>query len=450
MKKVFNLRTIFMICILAVFASCSKDSADGNPESAPGAESQVARYTVMFYGCGGKSLDENLIQDIDELKAAGRKDSVQFAGLIKYSGQYQDEAPYSGTRYLSWDKDSLHSDKKYESTYRLDNPAHLTSFIQETAKNMPARKYILVIWNHGSEFGFGDKEVQSDYPEPVSRAALFDDNLDDEGNIALSTYELEKAIKDAGVKIELIYFDCCVTGMVETCYQLKDCAHYYMGAFEFVPGESGEYTVLMNNLQDKPSLEEAIRDYVPKTIEIWRNGSGKEGDHDLSCIDLSNMEELKNQVKGYTGQLNKLMLSNDVANSMRYWNRNENPNRYFFTDDTFSNRVSADLSSSFDRLAYLLNDETLIAYAKEIEKTCNGMVVAHKSYGLPEWLDKVTMGINWPSFYQWAFYHDTKWQKPEYAKSLANSAFLKETGWINILDNFPTVYEYKEDDAIGY
>lgn len=93
MKKVFNLRTIFMVCILAVFASCSKDSADGNPESAPGAESQVARYTVMFYGCGGKSLDENLIQDIDELKAAGRKDSVQFAGLIKYSGQYQDEAP---------------------------------------------------------------------------------------------------------------------------------------------------------------------------------------------------------------------------------------------------------------------------------------------------------------------------------------------------------------------
>ena len=40
--------------------------------------------------------------------------------------------------------------------------------------------------------------------------------------------------------------------------------------------QSGDYTVLIDNLQDKPSLEEAIRDYVPKTIEIWRNGSGKE------------------------------------------------------------------------------------------------------------------------------------------------------------------------------
>lgn len=439
-----------MVCILMVFSSCSKDNADGTPESTPGAETKVARYTVMLYACGGKSLDEDLIRTLNQIKAAGRKDSVQFAGLVKYSGQYQDEAPYSGTRYLCWDKDSLHSEKKYESTYRLDNPAHLTSFIQETAKNMPARKYILVIWNHGSEFGWGDKEVQSNYPEPVSRAALFDDNLDEEGEIALSTYELEKAIKDAGVKMELIYFDCCLTGMVETCYQLKDCTHYYLGSFEFVPGESGEYTVLMNNLQDKSSLEEAVKDYVPKTIEIWHNGSGKEGDHDLSCLDLSNMEELKDQVKGYTAHLNNLMLSNDVANSMRYWDRSDNPNRYFFTDDTFSNRISADLSSSFNRLAYLLNDETLIAYAKEIEKTCNGMVVTHISYGLPEWLDKVTMGINWPSFYQWAFYHDTKWQKPQYAKSLANSAFLKETGWINILNNFPTVYKYKEDEAIGY
>lgn len=428
-------------------ASCSKDSditeptptpsptPTPTPTPSPTPEDTTAKYTVMFYACGGGNIDEDLLYNLQEIKEAGKKDSVNFVGLVKHSISYQTDAQFAGVRYMTMTKEGLTTDKKYEASYRMDDPANLTKFITDSKKEMPAKHYILVLWNHGSIFGDGDKPVQDSYPEKTqSRAVLYDDHID---KVALSTYEIEKAIKDSETKFDLVYFDCCEMGMVETYYQLKDCARYIMGSVNVVPYLAGDYTRLMNDLQDKSTLEDAIKDYVPGTVERWHEDPGVETKDslDLGCFDTSYLDELKEKVKAAATYLDGAITSDGA----KLYEMGDKVSRdSFFAVKPY--KVSVDMVSSFKRLAKMTNDETLAGHATAIESVIEKMTVARKAFVKPDWMDsKISIGITWPSFSFWDFYSKkapTYWA--DYHTAIDNSAFIKDAGWGTFLNDVIT------------
>lgn len=429
-KRFWNVFTMVVLCIAMVaIASCSKDSDIQEPTPAPSPtptpKDTTAKYTVMFYGCGGGDIDDDMENNLRQVEDAGLKDSVNFVGLVKNSIPWQGDEGYAGTRYLTMTKDGLKSEKKYEASYRMDDPAHLANFIKETKEKMPAKKYILVFYNHGSVFGDGDKLVQDSYPDgPVTRGLLFDDNIG--SNLALSTFEIEKAIKEAGVNIELIYLDCCLMGMVETYYQLKDCTHYIMGSLNIVPGYAGDYTRLMNDLQEQATLEDAIKDYVPGCVQRWYD-NGVRDSADLGCFDLTYMAELKELAKVATSYLQELLPDENV-------HLVEN-----ITGDGFyiehNKQSTADLSSSFSYLAYILDDDVLAGYADNIKNTVEKMKVAGKDLHT-QWKNGISMGITWPTDYFWDWYsQNSKNYYEGYRIAIDNSSFMQETGWGKFLND---------------
>lgn len=138
------------------FTACSDDedptteqSAEPEPEPEPDAD-----YTVMLYGCGGGNLDDALIYNLSQVEGYGYSDKVQFTGLVKFSVPYQtgDDAQFQGTRLYSLTPTGMENERIADADYRLDNPDHLASFISDAAERMPAKRYVLVLWNHGSEF----------------------------------------------------------------------------------------------------------------------------------------------------------------------------------------------------------------------------------------------------------------------------------------------------------
>ena len=326
-------------------------------------------------------------------------------------------------------KDSLTSVKKYEASYRMDDPANLTKFITDSKKEMPAKHYILVLWNHGSFFGDEEKPVQDSYPEKTkSRAVLYQDST------ALSTYEIEKAIKDSETKFDLVYFDCCEMGMVETYYQLKDCARYIMASVNEVPYLAGDYTRLMNDLQDKSTLEDAIKDFVPGTVNRWHEDSGVSAKDslDLGCFDTSYLDELKEKVKAAATYLDGAITSDEAKlDEMGDMVSRDS----FFVIKT--GHVCVDMVSSFKRLAEMTNDETLAGYAAAIESVIEKMTVARKAYVGHEWLgSKISIGITWPTFGFWDYYSvksPAYWA--DYRTAIDNSAFIKDAGWGTFLND---------------
>ncbi len=431
---------VMMVCAMTFFASCSKDSdvEAPTPEPEVPVAPQPPTYTVMLYGCGGGNLDEYMDFNLNQVAGYGKQSKVNFTALVKYSVPYQGEEGKEGTRLLTLTEDGMKNEKKYEASYRLDNPEHLANFIKESKEKMPADKYILIIWNHGQEFGFCDKFVESSYPEgeSESRAVVFDDNTD----TALSIYELEKGIKDSGVKLDLLYFDACLMGMAETYYQLKDCSKYIMAASHITSGYGGNYTQLMIDLQENDSLTDAIKQYVPATVKNWENAG--ESSCDLECYDMQYMDELAQHMKtASTALVNLKEKEIDAPAGLDDFDEREDRRVGWYAwvqfdwnlggvPYIFSNmNVSVDLCSALTRLSKVYQNSNLLSAATLVKQTVSKMTVAAASCGLPQWLDGVSMGITWPT----DDFVDRLKTLEKYPERLRKSAFCQATGWDKFL-----------------
>ncbi|MGE5599319.1 MAG: clostripain-related cysteine peptidase, partial [Bacteroidota bacterium] len=101
----------------------------------------------------------------------------------------------------------------------------LRNFLVWAARNFPARRYALVLWDHGS--GVWDPEGARTSPNPASgetafiRAVAYDDAA---GYDALTTEEYTRAIRDAeqaaGFHLDVLCFDACLMQMAEVAGQL--------------------------------------------------------------------------------------------------------------------------------------------------------------------------------------------------------------------------------------
>ncbi len=436
-RTLYYIFDVLLLGILALTASCSSDNGDISPEPTPdGPSVEPTTYTIMLYGSGDGVLDEYLKYSLSQVESYGKHSRVNFTGLVKFSSSYQADPNIAGTRLYTLTDEGLKNEKKYEASYRFDNPEHLTDFINETKEKMPADKYILVIRSCGQEFGYCDKPVQTSYPESESRsrAAVFDDNT----NTILSVYELEKGIKDSGVKFDLLYFDLSMLSMAETYYQLKDCASYIMAASHSAPALSGNYSQLMSDLQENDSLVDAIKSYVPATVNNWANMQS--GTADLGCFDTGYMDEFAQNMKTATSELLKLKHSQiDVPEGLddfdqrqqnrvdwygnQYYNTNERGNIYVYPNMNFS----ADLCSSLSRLADYYLYGGLSNAATLLWNTFNKMTVAYRGVGLPSWQERISIGINWPTK---DFVNKLS---DDYRINLSYSSFYQATGWDKFL-----------------
>lgn len=436
-----------MACLATLFSSCTKDN-DITAEKTEDTEKQDSvqtpdTYTVMLYGCSDTKLDQALAYNLTQLQATGKKERVNFAGLVKFSPKIQAaQEKLNGTRYLTMTDKGMTNQRRYESTYRMDNPENLANFIKETKEKMPADKYILVLWNHGSEFGIGDKPVQSSYPESEgSRALLFDES---NAGVAMSTFELEKAIKDSDTKFDLMYLDVCNNGMIETYYQLKDCADYIMAAMQLTPGIGGNYTQLLNDLQEKETLEEAIEDYVPKCVSTWKTTGTTSAD--LECYDMSYMDELANYMALATEQLTKLRTAQTKGSPNDLNNAQIRRVQWFATTyDTFmakNNNVSTDFYSALTQLASTTMDGRLSSYATQTSNIIDKMTVAESSIGLPDNMERISMGMTWPTINFKTIINVNSTLSAYYKQAIDGSAFAQATGWNQYLNTCETPYVF--------
>lgn len=451
-----NFRLGILLTIVAVFASCTKTEYVEVSVTPDAPEEKAPTYTIMLYGTGGGNVDENFIYNMQQLESLGKQDSINFRGLFKFSSNRQHVDKYSGTRLFTLTDEGLKSEKKFEANYRMDNPAHLTDFIKETVELMPADKYILVFWNHGTEFTTYDKLVQDSYPELTigkstsqsSRAAMMDDNINYDGpgyngHPLMSVFEMEKGIHDSGIKMDLIDFNACSVGMMETYAQLKDDARYIMASLQPQPGEGTNYTQFLLSLKNKPTLEEAIKDYLPKNVRKWHD-ENIQGFCDLECYDMTYMDELMGYAKR---ALERYAKDRDEIDANETQKRKILENRYkeqipesqggyaYLDAGSEEYGVSTDVCSALTRYQHIAKDGLLSAYVTQMNECIEKMTVASAWFELPRYMSRVSMGINWPSLAQ-SFRLDDK----NFQESYRESKFNKATQWYDYLSRYAGYY----------
>lgn len=227
---------------------------------------EMKSYTVMVYMMGSNLESEygEATSDIYEMKAAMSKEYSSIGDrvnlLIEYGGSEKWSLPELA------DSASLHG--RFEITgngvenltklkdANMGDARTLSDFISYGITHYPAKKYILIFWNHGSGAidGFGyDERYQGD---------------------SLKLLEISEAFETSGMKnydFAAVGFDACLMGGIETACSMPENVEYMTASAAPEPTDGWDYgwiTVLDSDDITGKEISEYIADRYCAHYEV--------------------------------------------------------------------------------------------------------------------------------------------------------------------------------------
>jgi len=255
----------------------------------------------MVYLDSDNNLESAGIDDINEMEIVGstteinivvQVDRIPYSVLAANNEGYADDisnSDWTTTRryYITQDFDPAQINSQLKNDLgelNMGDPQTLVDFTNWATINYPAKKYLLVIWNHGG--GFRSLSLTKDI--------AWDDTS---GGDKITMPELESALStintQIGKKIDIVGMDACFMAMTEVAYQIKDYADILVTSEESEPFDGWPYDTILGELVGNPliSSEQLAVDIVDKYIFSYPYGNVTQ-----SAIDLSYMSTLADQL----------------------------------------------------------------------------------------------------------------------------------------------------------
>ncbi len=303
MKKIMQ---VLVLLLLLCFPSGVR-AAEGNPE---------AEWTVLFYLCGSdleskygyatenlqdisacapnNSLLESIV--VDHYGGTVDSEEIYTAGtvnvLIQTGGSKEWHAEPLGMEIDTgslqrWRYNNNHaatSDPAFELEENLPlasmaAPETLAGFIRWGTENYPAKKTVLVLWDHGGG----------------SKTGIFTDELF-EGDV-MYLDELRTALEEGGTHLEAVLLDACMMANLETACALKDHASWMIASEELAAGKGSAINDWLEQLFCIPEVDgEWLGRWICDFTQIKYANHEDESAQELltwSVIDLSAIDAVE-------------------------------------------------------------------------------------------------------------------------------------------------------------
>lgn len=217
-------------------------------------DNRVKDITLMVFMNAKNNLSESHLfgvvgkwheKDMDEMKKVGTTDKVNV--VVEYG-----EKGKGSKRVLILKKSGFFSsgEKVYESNKNADmgDYRRVIDFVKWAKKNFPAKRYILVLWNHG--LGWIDPNLQQHTAGTgVSKGILFDDDTKN----YTRTKEIGKILKESG-GADVLIFNACLMQMAEVLYEVKDYTNLVIGSEETMLAWGYDYEDFLKFLNRNPNF----------------------------------------------------------------------------------------------------------------------------------------------------------------------------------------------------
>ena len=359
MKKLTaRLWMLIALPLLLGLASCT-DTVD-NPVTNPDEpQQQLADYTIIWYGHGGGNLDLSLTDNMMQfyMADADSYDNVKIAAQYKYSAlegmedTFDDFAEALADYYEPGTADydeAMQELEAFKTMYYpmagkttrfvvdmehfmefvgdaeaprptggwllpggnadITRPDSLANFIDWAVRTCPARKYILVLSDHGGGYLPNDELPAGADAARKTRGVVYDDGNDSRHFTAKT---LAQAISQASVRPSVVYLDACLMNTAEYQFELAPTTDYLVLSTFTVPGEGGNYPALIDALSENPDdLETALTDFAKATVDGWdetaEEDAEEEGEpvyHDINVYRTADIDALGAQIKTFTDRL---------------------------------------------------------------------------------------------------------------------------------------------------
>ncbi|MCD6384115.1 MAG: PKD domain-containing protein [Thermoplasmata archaeon] len=242
MRALLPLLTLFLLLPIP-----GSDSS-GVKETAP------KEWTVLIYMNGDNSLEGEAINDINEMERVGSSDSLNIIVQVDRTPGYDSRwGDWTDTRryYIMYDggDEALSSLRLDSGLGELDmaDEKTLEDFVVWGVKTFPARHYMLVIWDHGTGILRYSRDASS---FTLTRGVSSDITSGHDMEMVRAAEALSRALENTTVQeIDIIGFDLCSLGHLETAYQFSPIADYMVASFDEEPSPGWNYSSVLSPLR---------------------------------------------------------------------------------------------------------------------------------------------------------------------------------------------------------
>lgn len=244
--------------------------------------SPVPEWTVACYIAADNSLEDACRVDLEEMESVGSTGDVNI--VVQVDWRFSTDQRYlveRGVRTVLSDLGEINS----------GSPETLANFGIWAFNTYPAKHYLLIIWDHGDGWSKG---------EYLTKWIGYDESSGD--YIGIADGELKSAILDIknGIKrkIDIVAFDACLMQMIEVLTEIKDGAHFAIGSEERIPVQGFPYDDILLTLTSNPHITpKGLADSL--VVKYIASYSEDGYEVTLSRVDLSCMNDLKNDISGF-------------------------------------------------------------------------------------------------------------------------------------------------------
>lgn len=282
-------------------ANPASDVATTENTSSQAVKPQNGKGTTILIYMVGSNLESDratetdpgaATEDMDEILKSDFKDDVHViveTGGSKQWGLSRVDFSYVDPNFIQ--RYQLRNGKK-ELVEKLDkanmaDPNTLSDFLKWGVENYPAERFIAILWDHGGGTigNFGMDELYNDSGMDLS--------------------EIQMAFNKAGYKFDVIGFDACLMGTIETAFALHEYGDYLIASEETEVGCGWYYTDWINSLGKNPNMDtleicKGIADsYIDKTGEM------KYENQTMSVMNLSHSEDALSTLSSFLDKANE-------------------------------------------------------------------------------------------------------------------------------------------------
>lgn len=305
MKKIYRI-LIISLCLMyvgAMLCCCGKDkpSAEVSSSEADAEGEEKDDFTLMVYMCGS-DLETKYGTASDGIEQMLRAEIPENVNIVIQTGGSKNWknpiiSPSSTDRYIVKDGELCLVDRM-PYIRNFGDAVTLSDFLDYGCLNYPAKKYGLIMWDHGSGTYKGlcfDANYQYD--------SLKLDELD----AALNTFS-----NNSNVRFDFIGMDACLMANYDVAEICSKYADYLIASAEIEPTKGWDYEALVSSLLKDDFYDTVLESYAAKQSNV--------STYTLSVIDLTAMNVLRNAVNKVNEQINynTEYLANSLQNSLEY------------------------------------------------------------------------------------------------------------------------------------
>jgi hypothetical protein len=258
------------------------------------ANAQAAQWTIMVYMNGNNDLEEDTLKNLDQMASVG---STAEVNVVVQIARKSKQNVVRGRVAKTDPRFSYPYDDLDVSLGNIDmgQPDTLYNFLKWGTQNYPAKRYAVIVWGHGAGWrNIVDQRSQTtadDRTPGDARSVASDTSYDDAYDDAAAGSPLrgvswddlhtdkqghshylfnkdvqnvlERIVRDKVLsppnesKFELVAFDACLMGMVETAYSLRNSASFMVGSEETIPSIGFPYDLWLGTLTEDPDADGA-------------------------------------------------------------------------------------------------------------------------------------------------------------------------------------------------